>query len=55
MGEKRFLGKKCFVRGYLDLLIGTLSMRVNKFDKNTGKVTEKMKTQCLKLQKERAD
>ncbi len=25
--------KKCFVRGYLDLLIGTLSMRVNKFDK----------------------
>lgn len=51
MGEKRFLGKKCFVRGYLDLLIGTLSMRVNKFDKNTGKVTEKMKTQCLKLQK----
>lgn len=43
--------KKCFVRGYLDLLIGTLSMRVNKFDKNTGKVTEKNENPVLKIAK----
>lgn len=43
--------KKCFVRGYLDLLIGTLQMRVNKFDKNTGKVTEKNENPVLKIAK----
>lgn len=43
--------KECFVRGYLDLLIGTLSMRVNKFDKNTGKVTEKNENPVLKIAK----
>ena len=28
--------KKCFVRGYLDLLIGSLAMRGSKVDKDTG-------------------
>ena len=51
MGEKRFLGKKMFCERISGSFIGTLSMRVNKFDKNTGKVTEKNENPVLKIAK----
>ena len=35
------------MRGYLDLLIGTLSMRVNKFDKNTGNYDNLLKQNII--------
>lgn len=34
--RKDAMVKKCFVRGYLDLLIGSLAIRGNKVDKKTG-------------------
>lgn len=30
--------KKCFVRGYLDLLIGSLSVRGEKIDREKGEI-----------------
>lgn len=41
--------KNCFVRGYLDLLIGTLSMRGNEIDKDTGDFMEKTESSVLKI------
>lgn len=40
--KKDTMLKKCFIRGYLDLLIGSLAMRGNKIDKNTGNFIEKI-------------
>lgn len=39
--KKDSMVKKCFVRGYLDLLIGSLAMHGNKIDKVTGDFVEK--------------
>lgn len=39
--KKDSMVKKCFVRGYLDLLIGSLAMHGNKIDKATGDFVEK--------------
>ena len=40
--KKDTMLKKCFIRGYLDLLIGSLAIRGNKIDKNTGNFIEKI-------------
>lgn len=39
--KKDSMVKKCFVRGYLDLLIGSLAMHGNKIDKVNGDFVEK--------------
>lgn len=40
--KKDSMVKKCFVRGYLDLLIGSLAMHGNKVDRTTGDFVEKI-------------
>lgn len=43
--------KNCFVRAYMDLLIGTLAMRGNQIDKDTGRFQEKNENRLLKIAK----
>ena len=40
--------KKCFVRGNLDLLIGSLAMHGNKVDKVTGDFVETIEEKSLR-------
>lgn len=50
--------KKCFVRGYLDLLIGSLSVRGEKIDRDKGEIKsaeydlEKIKKRAMKTKKQ---
>lgn len=46
--KKDSMVKKCFVRGYLDLLIGSLAMHGNKVDKDTGNFVEKIEGKSLR-------
>lgn len=46
--KKDSMVKKCFVRGYLDLLIGSLAMHGNKVDKTTGDFVEKIEGRSLR-------
>ena len=48
MGKKGFYGKKCFVRGNLDLRIGSLAMHGNKVDKVTGDFVETIEEKSLR-------
>lgn len=49
--KKDSMVKKCFVRGYLDLLIGSLAMHGNKVDEGTGDFVEKLEKNSFKDRK----
>lgn len=49
--KKDSMVKKCFVRGYLDLLIGSLAMHGDKVDEGTGDFVEKLEKNSFKDRK----
>ena len=52
------MAKKCFVRGYLDLLIGSLAVRGEKIDRDKGEIKteeydlERIKKRAMKTKKQ---